>query len=374
MMGDLRRDFIEPAYSVAQPLSKDREHGSCNRVNSWSARRDGFEPGDSAWLIPSLILRKALVIRRIRLRGESLMKYAPAISLGLSVILGIVAFVLFSGMGAAERPVEIREVTAPPAVEMSELVVAGRDFDPGEPVTPADVKLIDWPSEHLPEGALTGMAMLQSGGGMTRFAQGPLFEGEPLTESKAAWAPPRRMLSAEIPDGMRAVSITVTNETGVAGFVLPGDHVDIFAVIPVPGGQGPDANRPRPMLESVLVLGVDQTFGHHSQGAISATFVTLALSPEQSQKIAAASRGTRLGLALIGQDEIDANEGIEEEAPEPVVPVRQIARTSIATRALPDPRPTRPETTNVKVVHGTSVSTVTAPVDTREEELDGAVS
>ncbi|MEO0465780.1 MAG: Flp pilus assembly protein CpaB [Pseudomonadota bacterium] len=305
------------------------------------------------------------------------MKYAPAISLGLSVILGIFAFVLFSGFGSAEdRPVEIREVQAAPTMSMTEVLVAGRDFLPAEAITPAEVRVVEWPIEHLPEGALTSVEMLQSGGGQVRFSQATIFEGELLTHVKAAWSPPRRMLSTQIEDGMRAVSIAVTNETGVAGFVLPGDHVDIFAYIPVPGGKGPDANIPRPMLENVEVLGVDQTFGNRSQGAIPATFVTLALTPEQAQKISAAARGTRLGLTLIGEDEREANEGLKPEESEdtPAPRLHPVARASVpAPRAEPVSAP-RPENTTVTVVLGTAAKRVSAPVDIREEELEGAGS
>ena len=293
-----------------------------------------------------------------------MMKYIPAISLGLSLVLGIAAFLLLRAGPAESSPagvasVQVAEVQEPETVT----VLILRDvIEAGMPVTPDLVRSRDWPAEHLPAGALTHTTDLYGPTGTPLFAQMNMIGGEVLVAEKLAEVPPRRMLSKEIADGFRAVSIAVTTETGVAGFVLPGDRVDITAFVPQPGRTGPDAYRSRPLLEGALVLGIDQIMGNDVEGAMPSSLVTLALKPEDAQKVTAASRESRLGLALIGQEELD-NE--EEETPEPVRP----APRPVVYR--PAPQPARPDTARVTVVHGTRAQTVTTPVEEEDKAGDG---
>ena len=296
-----------------------------------------------------------------------MMKYVPAISLGLSLVLGIAAFLLLRAGPAESTPVETAAVqmaqTAPP--ETKTVLTLKEEVEAGMPMTPDMVRTRDWPVEHLPEGVLTTTTELYGPSGTPLFAQMSMIAGEVLVIEKLAEQPPRRMLSKEIPNGLRAVSIAVTTETGVAGFVLPGDRVDINAFVPVPGRTGPDAYRARALLENVLVLGIDQIMGSEVEGAMPSSLVTLALKPEDAQLVTAASRESRLGLALVGQEELENEDNEEEEAPVVQRPRPRPAPQPVVRRA---PQPARPETARVTVVHGISAQTVTTPV----EEDEGA--
>ncbi|MCI4643727.1 MAG: Flp pilus assembly protein CpaB [Hyphomonadaceae bacterium] len=290
-----------------------------------------------------------------------MMKYLPAISLGLSLVLGIAAyFLLRGGPEVSSTPVAATVQVVEPVVEPKtvNVLVLKEEIEGGMPVTPDLVRSRDWPAEHVPDGALTNTTSLYGTNGAPLLAQMNMISGELLVAEKLGELPPRRMLSKSIPVGYRAVSIAVTTETGVAGFVLPGDRVDINAFIAVPGGRGPDAFRTRPLLGNVLVLGIDQIMGSQVEGAMPSSLVTLALEPEDAQRVTAASRESRLGLALIGQEELEKE---EEETPEAQRPRPVI--TPVVRRA---PQPARPSTARVTVVHGTNAETVTAPVDEGE--------
>ncbi|MEO0816719.1 MAG: Flp pilus assembly protein CpaB [Pseudomonadota bacterium] len=305
------------------------------------------------------------------------MKYLPAISLGLSVILGVLAFFVLRMEPAKTETVEpnpVREVSAAAPVQTVSVLVVSETVEMGAPVLPEAVETRDWPSDLVPEGALMAMRDIRSANGEPRFAQVELMPGEPLLATKIADTPPRRMLSRDIPAGYRAVSISVTNVTNVAGFVLPGDRVDMMAYIPVPGATGPDAFRARPLVENVLVLGVDQFMGASVEGAVPASLVTFALKPDDAQRITAAARESRIGLALIGQAEVDAQEAEETKDAEEVTPVAaqpspRPRRRAPVRRAAPVPA-TRPETTQVRVVHGANIATVTAPVEEEPAPVD----
>lgn len=291
-----------------------------------------------------------------------MMKYAPAVSLALSVLLGIAAFLLLRGGNSSEaQPVAGLERAAPAErIRTQDILIVTAELVAGEAVLAEHVSARAWPADMLPEGAVSEISILQNPS-FPMIAQAPLFPGEPLLATKIAPTPPRRMLSQDIPDGMRAVSIAVTLETAVAGFVLPGDRVDLTVFEAVPGQTGPDAFEARPLLENVLVLAVDQIMGNTVQGARPSSYVTMALTPDDAQEITAVARQERISLALIGQDEIERREDAEEAAEEPE-PAPRPAPPRIIYRTVQAPPPPRPEFTQIRVVHGTSSSTITAPV------------
>lgn len=293
------------------------------------------------------------------------MKYAPAISLALSLLLGIAAFLLLRGGNSSEAQptASLERSEAPSRVVTQDILIVTAELAAGEPVLAEHVRKRAWPVDMLPEGAVSDLSVLQNPS-VPMIAQGPLFEGEPLLYIKIAPTPPRRMLSQDIPDGMRAVSIAVTLETSVAGFVLPGDRVDLMAYEPVPGETGPDAFKARPLLESVLVLAVDQIMGNSVEGARPSSYVTLALSPDDAQEITAVARQERISLALIGQDETERREdAAEEEAAAPdAAPEPRPAPPRVIIRTVQAPPPPRPEFTQIRVMHGGSEETITAPV------------
>jgi Flp pilus assembly protein CpaB len=58
----------------------------------------------------------------------------------------------------------------------------------------------------------------------------PLKQGEPVLRSKVTGPGQRASLAAVLEDGKRAVTVRVDDVRGVAGFVLPGDYVDIVMI------------------------------------------------------------------------------------------------------------------------------------------------
>jgi pilus assembly protein CpaB len=153
------------------------------------------------------------------------------------------------------------------------------------------------------------------------------------------------------------VSIVVRNDTGVAGFVLPGDRVDVNEFVPLKiEGSTPEDARisanviAKPVLRYVTVLAVDQTFAHDLEGARPSNTVTLEVTPEDALLLGAASQRAALGLALIGRKEERA-ETVQTPAPQPA-PRAQ-------TRAPARPART---TTTVRVINGSNDASVTTPI------------
>jgi pilus assembly protein CpaB len=282
------------------------------------------------------------------------MKLAPLISLGLSAILGIAAVFLGRYYMTSNSNDATAQIAAP-AVQMSSVLVAATAIEPGEEVSASNVKAIQWPSESVPEGVLASTSELAE----ILYARGTILPGEPIMLEKLDAAGNLLTLAAAIEPGMRAVSITVRSDTGVAGFVLPGDRVDVNEFIEREPGQsassyGSDAVRvtsdliARPVLKSVKVLAVDQTFDSNLEGARPSSTVTLEVSPDGALRLGAAGMQGALGLALIGREEEAEVITLVKSEPKKA-PVRRVA-------AKPS------STATVRVINGDRETKVTAPV------------
>jgi pilus assembly protein CpaB len=279
------------------------------------------------------------------------MKAAPLISLGVSVALGAGA-IFFGRSFMSERGPEAGAAAAP-AIVMTKVLVMAQAVEPGALIDAKMVKEVEWPERAVPEGALRNVGDL----GPKAYSRGMMVPGEPLLLPKIDTTGASLTLAGAITPGMRAVSIVVRNDTGVSGFVLPGDRVDVneFMALEDAGGR-PEGSRvsadilARPVLRHVKVLAVDQTFGSNLEGALPAQTVTLEVTPEDALALGAASQRAALGLALISREE----EAAAAPVPSKVADAPPAPQTRSARRA--------PASASVRVINGENDVQVTTPI------------
>ena len=281
------------------------------------------------------------------------MKAIPLISLGLSLALGAGA-IFFGREFMAGNGGEANAAVAAPAIAMTQIAVAKATIEPGKLIDPSMVEMRDWPESAVPAGAMRAVADL----GETAYSRGLVVAGEPLLAEKIDTTGSVLTLAANIQPGMRAVSVVVANDTGVAGFVLPGDRVDVNEFVEAKDARGaPEDSRrsadvfAQPVLKGVKVLAVDQTFEEGLEGAYPSNTVTLEVTPQDALLLGAASRRAALGLALIGREEELAE---IVEAPKVIAPKRPQTRPARTGRA--------PTTATVRVIHGSEDAQVSTPV------------
>lgn len=238
------------------------------------------------------------------------------------------------------------------APAMAELVTAAVDIDASTQLERGMLTVTEWPADRLPPGAVTSLSQIAFGSDLTPFTNGVIVQGEPVLQSKLVVHPPRKLLSQVVPDGMRAISIPVSDDTAVSGLVLPGDHVDVTAFIRTPR-EGDDIYNGRVIVRNVLVLAADQTFSQVVEGALPSNTVTLALTPQNATRVMAASRSHELGLALIGREELD------RRAEEPAIERPKLRRS---VRQVAAPRRAKPKTKEITVILGDRETIETAPV------------
>lgn len=280
------------------------------------------------------------------------MKAAPLISLGVSVALGAGAIFFGRAFMAGEAP--DAQASVVPAMAMTTVLVTTSTVEPGAIIDPKFVKEVEWPERAVPEGALQNVSEL----GPKAYSRGLIVPGEPLLLPKIDTTGSVLTLAAAITPGMRAVSIVVRNDTGVSGFVLPGDRVDVNEFMSLEdAGSRPEGARvsadilARPVLRHVKVLAVDQSFEANLEGAKPSQTVTLEVTPDDALALGAASQRAALGLALISRDEEAMVAAI---TPDKKVEVKRVVQPVTVRRA--------PVNTTVRVINGESDVEVSAPI------------
>ncbi len=168
------------------------------------------------------------------------------------------------------------------------LVVAATSLKPGTVLKATDVKTISWASDELPAGAYQNPALLI---GNTVFD--PIGEGEPVLAMRLANSESGG--GAGVPTGMRAVSVHVTDSSGVLALLRAGQKVDVQVVIG--RGQKSADTSVRTALEDLKVLSVISLPEQDSQGQ-SLPVVTLLAGPADADILAAADSGARVRLTL----------------------------------------------------------------------------
>lgn len=218
------------------------------------------------------------------------MRWNRRVTIGILAILsgGLAAYAAL--LYLQERPIRIASARTAPAT--TQVVVAARDLAAGSLVGPDDIKLVSWPAQTLPEG-YAGSDEAVIGHGLIR----PVSSNEPILKAELAGTGAGAGLSVTIPEGMRAMSVKVDEVVGVAGFVLPGTHVDVISVISPPGRNSQPISRV--ILQDVPTLAAGQkTTTDESGKPLTVTVITVMVTPGDAEKLALAASQGRIQLAL----------------------------------------------------------------------------
>lgn len=242
-----------------------------------------------------------------------------------------------------------------PGMPTKPVVVAAGDLAIGAELKPADLKVVQWPATSLPAGALADSQEVVGRGVVM-----PLIENEPVLPMKLASKEAGAGLPPVIPPGLRAVSVRVNEVIGVAGYVLPGTHVDVIATVN-PSDKTSEMTS-KVILTDVQVLAAGTKLEQDAEGnkPIAVSVVTLLVNPDESERLTLASGEGKIQLALRNplDKEAPPTRGVRAAAlvgtPAPAPAVRQMARKVAAPAAAPAPAPApvAAEPTTVEVIRG----------------------
>jgi pilus assembly protein CpaB len=205
------------------------------------------------------------------------------------------AFVVASGASLLLYRLTSRnsQTKAAAPVSSTKIAVATRDLEMGTVLREEDLRLQDWPGD-VPLGAAARTQDLVGRGVITK-----VIAKEPVLDSRLAPKGAGGGFAAIIPKGMRAVAVPVNEVVGVAGFVVPGMHVDILISGAPPNAPPAAGTLTKTLLQNIEVLSSGQDFKKDPEGKpITVQVVNLLVTPEQAEQLSLASHQTTIQLVL----------------------------------------------------------------------------
>lgn len=163
--------------------------------------------------------------------------------------------------------------------------------------------------------------------------------GEPVTEDRVVKPGERGFMAAVLTPGMRAVTVPVTATSGIAGFVFPGDRVDLILAHNYQTGKGADRQVNRAsetLLTDVRVLAVDQKTTSKDGKAIVAKTATIEVTPKQAEIVALSVRLGELSLSLrsLRRKDVTAGEVSDDDRDRPARRGDSYTRDSDVSRLI----------------------------------------
>ncbi|MEO7365679.1 MAG: Flp pilus assembly protein CpaB [Sphingomicrobium sp.] len=219
-------------------------------------------------------------------------------ALVIAVVTAVMAKNMFAGAGA-------EQASAAPAVPLGPKVLVARKALPvGTIIDAESLAYQPWPKELVQSAYYTEGApdsdMTKLLGTVVRYQ---VTAGQPLTHGALVGPNDRGFLAAALGPGMRAVTVPVNTSSGVAGFVFPGDRVDMVLTQQVQGGgEGPPLKVSETIVRNIRVLATDQRMDSKGEDGkdVVKTFsnVTIEVTPRIAEKIAVAQSLGSLTLSL----------------------------------------------------------------------------
>jgi pilus assembly protein CpaB len=273
------------------------------------------------------------------------------------VILAIAFAVAASGL----TYIYLRNASEERGLTLQAVVVADKDLTFGETLKPDDMKVAMFPKSGVPKGSYAVKDSLL--GQVTKVF---LMENEPILDSKLSSK--GGGLSLLISPTKRAASILVDKVSGVSGFILPGDRVDVILTVNRLEGDSRDAIA-KTILQNVEVLAAGEKTEEQGNKVITVQSVTLLVDPDGAQALALATNEGKLNLALRNPTDEDTSavepltksgilKGEKEQKPQPKVVVR--------VKEVPTKPPEKPD--SVIMIKGATKKTEAPAMPEEKEE------
>jgi pilus assembly protein CpaB len=228
------------------------------------------------------------------------MKPARLAVLGIAIAAGGTAAFLAS---RSDAPPPVTVGLAPPApANTVDVLVAKRDINIGQPISPQDMEWAAWPASTSNPAYVRRAnrpdAVEQFAGWIARAA---ISGGDPIREGNLIDAKGSGYIAAILPSGMRGVATEISAETGAGGFILPNDRVDVILSRRDREAErltGIESQVAETLLSDVKVLAIDQHIDDKTGRAMVGRTATLELNPRQVETLAMGRLMGTLSLAL----------------------------------------------------------------------------
>jgi len=221
-------------------------------------------------------------------------------ALVIAAVTALLARNMFAGAAAPEASAQVQQAPQGP-----EVLVATKTLPVGTIIDAEALRYQMWPEGLVqPAYFIRGQGAVNPQDLIGTVVRTEITAGQPLTQDSVVRPGDRGFLAAALGPGMRAITVGVSATSGVAGFVFPGDRVDLVLTHEVPG-QEDDASPLRvseTIIRNIRVLATDQRINARdeegNQVAAPIATVTLEATPRIAEKIAVAQTIGQLSLSL----------------------------------------------------------------------------
>jgi pilus assembly protein CpaB len=201
------------------------------------------------------------------------------------------------------RPAQTEQATLPSFGVP--VVIVRNDLSFGDTLSPEALRIVDYPEGAVPLGAYSAIEDIFTDYTARTVVLTQMRLNEPLLDYKISGPGGKGSLSARISEGYRAAAIRVDDVAGVAGFIVPGDYVDVIYT------RDPDTRRGGTeliadvLLQNIKVLGIDQNLSDETDAADLARTVTVEVTNADAQRLHLALDSGKLSLTLRGLGETE---------------------------------------------------------------------
>jgi pilus assembly protein CpaB len=203
----------------------------------------------------------------------------------VAVLVALVITAVFYQITVGRRP------SSGGTAATKELVVATKDLPMGAKITAEDLRLVDFPEKAAPTGSFPSIDQV-----LERSVVQPILKDEPVVAGRVTEPGAGVGLAPKIPEGMRAVAISVNQVSGVSGFLLPGSKVDVLLTATPMNEEGRATTT---VLENLEIISTAHKIEADANGRPeNVPVVNLLVTPEQAELLTLASAEGRIQLVL----------------------------------------------------------------------------
>lgn len=215
----------------------------------------------------------------------------------VSVATALLVHAWLTGLNGRRAALTSKQIAAPDVVRV---LVVDRELPAGAVLQRGQLQWAAWPARSAAPYIIEGHNRASDLEGAVLRSR--LTVGQPVSADQVARPGERGFLAAILAPGKSAVTVDVTPSSGMAGFIFPGDRVDLLLTMTTPS----PANAPHRMSETILtnlrVVGTDQTLSDAPKSdrkdAVAPKTVTLEVTPKQAEVVALASASGVISLSL----------------------------------------------------------------------------
>ena len=291
-------------------------------------------------------------------------------AIGFAAVAAFIVLKMSSGQEDAPPPTPQQAVEQ---IKTLNIYVAAKPISVGTVITAEMVAIQPWPENLAIDGFVNADGGAAAAVGMV--ARGAFQQQEPLIVSKLANPNDPNFLAGELPKGMRVVTIPLNEVDGVAGFIFPGDYVDLIFTHDVPrwetapvmgNNSAAEAAAPTKVMETltetlltnVKIVAVDQ----RASGAGATNEKGQLIIPRSASVMVSQADAQRVRLALkTGNVSMVLRSLADRESSDPLV----VTEKKDISQDVPEVGATMTESDSVKILRG-------APTNNREEDSSGS--